>query len=60
MQASPVKVQLSKIHLADSHSNGSSMTVGSDNSTENTSQGAQSSFQCYLMTKNGSLSQYTL
>ena len=56
---SPNKVQLSKIHLADRLSNGSDLTVGSDNSTS-ASQSNPNHFQCYLMTKNGSLSQYSL
>ena len=56
---SPSKVQLSKIHLADRLSNGSDLTVGSDNSTS-ASQSNPNHFQCYLMTKNGSLSQYSL
>jgi len=55
----PSKVQLSKIHLADRVSNGSDMTVGSDNSTS-ASQSNPNHFQCFLMTKNGSLSQYSL
>lgn len=56
---SPSKVQLSKIHIASRLSNGSDLTVGSDNSTS-ASQSNPNHFQCYLMTKNGSLSQYSL
>ena len=56
---SHTKVQLTKIHLADRHNNGSDTSVGSHTSASN-SQGSPNHFQCFLMTKNGSLSQYTL
>ena len=65
MQASP-KVQLNKLQLSSSNkSNGSTFTVGSDNSastqgSSGSSQASKNSFTCFLMTKNSSLSQYTL